>query len=314
MKRIEILPESQEHWLELRKDDITSTAMAALFGLSPYQTVFELYHAKKDGLVLPFETNDRMEKGLRMEAYAAQEVAIKEGWTVKPLNEYIRIEGKRIGASFDFEATCPKKGKGILEIKALDVFRHKDAWSEDEIPADKEMQIRHQLMCADKYDWGVVCAFTSVYDYHKYEFDRDAEFEAGMLDAAEKFWKDVDEGNEPEPDFYRDAAVFAELYKNAGGDLADRTGDELFEAAALKFNRLKLQAAAAAEDKDAAKAELWRILENQGGAWGDKCRVGAGWAKGSKGREITQDMVGTYIGARKPWRRCDVKIYEQEKD
>jgi len=306
-------PKNEEDWLEMRKADITSTMMPALFELSPYATVFELYHAKKSGLVLPFESNERMEKGKRMERYAAEEVALKEGWTVRPLNEYIRISGERIGSSFDFEATCPKRGKGILEIKALDFFIHKESWSQDEIPADKEIQIRHQLMCADRYEWGVVCAFTSVYDYHKYFFERDQEFEDGMVSATRQFWKDVDEGNEPKPDFYRDAPVIDALYRNAGGDLEDRTGDEELEAVLARYNRNKQLEKQAGEDKDAAKAEIHRRLAEAGGAWTDGFRVKAGWTRGSQGTTITQDMVGTIIGARAPYRQCLVTEVNKEK-
>lgn len=307
MNRETIPITSEEQWLELRKQDITSTAMAGLFGLSPYCTVFELYHAKKTGLELPFETNDRMDKGLRMEGYAAQEVAIKEGWEVEAINDYIRLTDYKMGASFDFEATCPKRGKGILEIKALDFFRHRESWSEDEIPADKEVQIRQQLLCAGKYKWGAVAAFTSVYDYHLYFFDRDKGFEAGMITAAQEFWADVEAGREPKPDFYRDAPVIAELYKNAGGDLANFTDNEEYDALVARFSRLKEQANAFDKDVKAAQAELHLFLADKGGGISDNWQVKAGWTKGSPGTVVTKDMVGTVIGAKKPHRRCDIK-------
>ena len=35
---------SQEHWLEIRKTDVTSTESAALFGMSPYMTHYDLWH------------------------------------------------------------------------------------------------------------------------------------------------------------------------------------------------------------------------------------------------------------------------------
>lgn len=312
MQREVITPKSEQDWLDLRKKDLTSTMMPALFGLSPYSTVFELYHAKKNKVFLPFETNERMEKGKRMEGYAAQEVAIREGWDVRPKDSYIRLKGKRIGSSFDFEVSCPKKGLGILEIKALDFFRHKEYWSEDEIPADKEIQIRHQMMVSGEYSWGVVCAFTSVYDYHPYFFERDMDFESGLLEAAEKFWSDVDNGREPRPDFYRDAPVIAELYKGAGGELVDRTKDQALDSAILKYEISKEQEARAKADKEAAKAQIHRMLENDGGAYTENFRVKAGWTKGSPGKEITGEMVGEVIYAKNPHRRCDVARLKNE--
>ena len=41
---------SEQEWLDLRKKDITSTDVAALFNLSPYKTEFELYHEKLSGV------------------------------------------------------------------------------------------------------------------------------------------------------------------------------------------------------------------------------------------------------------------------
>ena len=91
---------SEAQWLDLRREDITSTMVPALFGLSPYTTRFELYHAKASGIEVPFKSNERVEKGKRMEAAIAHEAALQEGWTdLKPLDDYIRIPGRRAGSS-----------------------------------------------------------------------------------------------------------------------------------------------------------------------------------------------------------------------
>ena len=37
-----IVPSNQEHWLAMRKLDVTSTESACLFGESPYMTHFDL--------------------------------------------------------------------------------------------------------------------------------------------------------------------------------------------------------------------------------------------------------------------------------
>ena len=44
-----INPKSFDHWLSLKSEDISSTESAALFGLSPYSSEFELYHEKLSG-------------------------------------------------------------------------------------------------------------------------------------------------------------------------------------------------------------------------------------------------------------------------
>ena len=44
-----ITPSSKQDWLKARTEDITSTEVSALFGISPYTTAFELWHRKHDG-------------------------------------------------------------------------------------------------------------------------------------------------------------------------------------------------------------------------------------------------------------------------
>ena len=39
-------PADEAEWLAMRRQDVTSTETAALFGLSPYTTAFEVWHQR----------------------------------------------------------------------------------------------------------------------------------------------------------------------------------------------------------------------------------------------------------------------------
>lgn len=301
---IEITSEAQ--WLELRKQDITSTAMAGLLDLSPYSTPFEVYHAHKSGVQVPFDPTERMEKGKRMEGYIAQEIAILKGWQVRALNIYARIPELRMGSSFDFEYTKPCGTKGIMEIKGVDYFQHKEKWGEEATPYI-EIQVQHQLECIDQYEEAVIVAATGIYDFHIYERTRDREFANNLKAAVKKFWVDIEAGNEPKPNFYRDAAVLNELYKTAAGEPIDKTGNAQLNSLAAKYSRLAKECAQLEKEKDAAKAEIHSLLENNGGAFTDDYKITTGWTKDSQGTLVTKEMVGTYIGARKGYRQCLIK-------
>lgn len=301
----EIIPiTSEAQWLSLRISDITSTAMSALVNASPYATPFEVYHAKRSGLQVPFETNERIKKGNRGEQYCAQEVAEKTGWEVRKVNDYFRIHGERMGASLDYEILHPIKGWGDLEIKMVDFFQHKQKFSEDECPPHIEIQLQHQLEVSDRYDWGMTAVFTGIYDYIPYERERDREMGKNLRAITKKFWADVDAGREPEPDFHRDQEVLDLLYRNAGGEPIDKTGDAELEAVIAKHVRLGKEIKYLDEERDAAKAEIHRRLENAGGAYTDRYKVTTAWTKGSAGTVITPDMVGTVINARAAYRQC----------
>lgn len=305
MKREIIIPQSETHWLELRIGDLTSTMVPALFGLSPYLTEFEIYHAKVSGLDISIKENERMRKGKRLEKFAAEEVAIMNGWKVRDIKEYIRIPELRIGSSFDYEIDCPERGKGILEIKAVDYFQHKQKWVDDQAPEHIEIQLQHQLEVADQYDWGVIAAFTSIYDYQLYFRKRDRDMGAALLKKCAEFWHKVDNKIEPAPDFAKDGYAISQVYKGGEG-VADMTTNEEFDVLCGRYERLKDEEAAAKEAKDETKARLHYLVGTNKEAYGSKYKLLAGQTKDTKGTLITQAMVGMHMGGRSGYRQCKI--------
>ena len=295
---------SEAQWLDLRREDITSTMVPALFGLSPYTTVFELYQAKANGLELPFNSNDRVEKGQRMEAYAAQEVALATGWDVVPFKDYCRIKSERMGSSFDCVATKPNGSRGILEIKAVDYFRHRDLWVDDQAPEHIEIQLQHQLECADEFEWGAIAAFTGVYDFQMYERERDHDMGKALRIKVAEFWSMVDEQQEPEPDFARDLDIIAAMNRSLREQPVDMTEDEEFDALCARFERWGVSEKEAKKEKDAAKAELLYCLSDAPKAFGERYRVTSGWTKDTPDRTCEP---GEIIKGRGGYRQCLVK-------
>jgi len=78
--------QNQHQWLTERAKDVTSTEVSALFGLSPYLTEFELFHQKRDAVVVKIEPNERMKWGNRLESAIAQGAAEDMGWNIAKLN------------------------------------------------------------------------------------------------------------------------------------------------------------------------------------------------------------------------------------
>lgn len=311
MERQIINPESEDAWLELRKPDITSTMMPALFNMSPHSTPFELYHAKKNGVVLDFEVTERMNKGRRMQGYALNEIALDSGWQVEPMNEYIRIPHLRMGSSFDGKAIDPNRpGKGIIEVKAVDFFQHKQKWqdedgefTEDGIPAHIVIQAHHQMEVAGEYDWCAVAVFTGIYDYNLHIIERDHDFGAALVTANNHFWNDVANSNEPAPNFYRDDEVISALYKPTMPGKSF-SGDPAFDAVASEFKRWQAAKSEAEKEYKAKKSELHRMIENHEEAFGDIFKVKAGMVSGKSGTVVTEDMIGLTIGASNGYRQC----------
>ena len=305
MNRVTLRCNSREDWLEYRKSDITSTDTAALFGLSPYKTRFELYHKHASGIILDFKENDRMRKGTKLEAGIAELAAEQEGWTdLDPFKDYMRLPELRIGSSFDFIAR--HNGKRILvEIKLVDPFRYRDMWIDGQAPDHIEIQAAHEMMVAD-VDQIAIVAWTGGYDANVIYRDRDPEMEAGMLATIAQFWADVDAKNEPSPDFARDEATIAAMFRAlrpAPADMADAGIDDLVTA----YELAAMQAREFDKRKSEIKAELHFKLGDIAEAFTNMYKVKAGWTKDTEGTEVTADMVGQRIGARKGYRRLDIK-------
>jgi len=85
MKRITVVPDNREQWLEMREDHITSTQAAALFGASPYMTKWELWHLKARTIPDKFRDSERMAWGRRLEKAIAEGVAEERGWDIRPM-------------------------------------------------------------------------------------------------------------------------------------------------------------------------------------------------------------------------------------
>ena len=269
---------------------------SALFGLSPYLTEFELYHAKASGLTLPFDENDRVRAGRRLQDYAADTIAEKHGWRVFRRDEYLRIPALRTGTSLDYEVICPKRGRGNLEIKGVDYFQYQEKWSDDEAPEHIEVQVQHQMEVADKYEWTCIAAFTSIYDWHEIYRDRDRVFGARLVERIDEFWASVDAGQEPKPDYSRDLDVIKKLHK--GGPTMDATENVQINGLLARYQRTQAEKKAAEEDFKAAQGELLMAMGEHSEAFGKDYKLKVSMVKESPGTLVTDDMVGNYVGGR----------------
>lgn len=275
-KRERITPEDREHWLRLRMEDLTSTEVAALFGISPYLTRFELHHRKRSGEVVEFEPTERMRWGTRLEDAIAAGIAEDRGWKTRRINRYMRIPDLRAGSSFDYEIVGDETA--ILEVKNVDGIIFAQQWEEAddgsiEAPPHIEIQVQHQLLVSgrEKAYIGALIGGNRVVVLERVP---DPAVQQRIIEEVGAFWSATEP---PEIDYARDAAFVASLYAYAepGKVIEDPgIGDFIQEYQAAGEDEKK-----AKEAKDAAKA---KILE----AIGDAEKVlGEGWS-------VSAGMVG----------------------
>ena len=305
-----ITPTSRENWLALRSFDVTSTQSAALFGLSPYLTEFELYQQKVGALSDEIEPNERMTWGTRLQDAVALGVAQDKGLRVRRINTYWRHSDEPgMGASFDFEIVDHADGPGLMEIKCVDYIAFRDTWLDEEAPPHIEVQVQHQLEVANR-SWCLLVALVGGNTVKAIRIERDREVGAGLRKAIAAFWSRVRAGNAPKPDFARDAEAIRSLFSNGRGAPLDARGNNYLHSLAQTYLAASREERDAAARKDAAKAEMLTLIGDASKVIGDGWSLTTSETKGSAGTAITADMVGTTIGARAGYRQFRLTLKE----
>lgn len=285
MTRETILPDNHGHWLELRAMDITSTEMAALFGLSPYTTEFELYHRKLKNEIVSLEENERMKWGTRLQDAIAAGVADDMKWRVRPMKEYVRLKDKRLGASFDWRIQAngetDSDDDGVLEIKNVDALIFRDGWLIDddgnvEAPPHIEIQVQQQMVVAG-LKWSRIAALVGGNKVALIERELDNDIATQIVEKVDKFWERIETQTPPQPDFERDAEFIAQLYRHAEpGKIADVSQSAEFCGMALEYKRVADEIKGLDAKKDALKAQMLMSLGDAEKAVGDGFSVTCG--------------------------------------
>jgi len=296
---------TEEEWLNHRLDDITSTDVSALFGLSPYTTEYEVFYNKKNRINPDFAETDRMKWGKRFEDVIAQGVAQDLGLTVEPLKVYMRHSTvKGMGSSFDYAIVGHQDGPGLMEIKNVDARIYRDKWSDSEAPAHIETQVQHQMEVADAA-WCLIVAMSGGNDPRVIRRERDRDIGKALCKRVSKFWRDVESDNIPTPDYIKDAEFIIGLHRSAGVNLLEVDTESAVYKLLVDYEHLSAEARSYEALTKAKKAEILDVIgDDYNKVKGGEFTLSCGTTKDTPPTIITPEMVGTEIGGRKGYRMC----------
>lgn len=298
---------TEAEWLELRKNDLTSSEAAALYDKGKYiKTRFELYHLKSTGKTVEFEETQLTKWGVRMEPVIAQGVAEDLGFTIKPLKNYQRIPSVRMGASFDYEITSGKYNGWLFEVKDVNWMVYRDEWEEHEAPEHIEFQVIQQMEVAQR-PGSLIVVMDGWKQAHIIYRKRDLEVGARHRRVVQKFWEDIDSGNAPPVNYKTDADFIIGMHQQAKSESKNANDDIEFQEKVKAFEMLNTRVLADGKDLKSKKAELLDMIgDEHSKVYFDGYNISCGMSKEGKGTIITKDMVGQVIGGRKSSRRFQI--------
>lgn len=270
-------PETEADWQAMRKTDITATDAAALFGVSPYATPYELFHRKAGTFESVFEETERMKWGKRLQFAIAAGICEDKGWKILSADPFLYCRSRRfvgMGASPDYVIHCPARGVGLLEIKNVDRFIAREHWSDEEAPVHYEFQLQHQLECS-ALKWGAIGGLIGGNEARIYEREYDAEVGAEIGNRVVDFWRRVRDNDPYTPDYLKDAETIGKVYLNATPGLVLDAADEPESAGriaelAAEYKAASAKERAAKDDKTRAGAEILDILKDRERVFGLK--------------------------------------------
>lgn len=247
-------PNSPE-WHAARRDGIGASEIAAVVGLSPFESAFSLWHRKAGNLPGPDPANPLFYWGHALEPLVAARFAeLHPEWPhVIQVGTYRHAEREWQFANVDRELWPLRMSdqRSLLEIKTT---RYGDNWGptgSDEIPVHVRCQVMQQMdVFSAPYAW--VAVLIGGNDYREYKIPFDETDAAALREAGAAFWASLQTDDEPPID-----ASFA-TYEAVRDLHPDIDGEDVEVNPALygRYAATKADADSAADAHRQAKSEL----------------------------------------------------------
>jgi predicted phage-related endonuclease len=295
-----------------RASVVGASEVAALFGASPWLTHFELWHRKNGTIATPdFDAlddngvpeNERVYWGVRLEPAIIEAAKERYGYTDR--EQLARLDnGKGLGGHPDRRVICPERGPGILEVKMVDWIIRK-SWG-DEPPLNYLLQSQ-AYQGLDGVAWGDVLVLVGGNKLERFCYDFRPKIYADIERRVEAFWASVRAGKAPKPDYSRDLAAVIDTIGTPDDTVIDLSRDNRADLLASEWLEAKAAEKAAKARAVVAQCELLTKIGTAGAAMLLSHRIGCNQTRDSAGTLITPEHVGTTLGARKGYRRFDIK-------
>lgn len=170
----------REAWLEWRRHGLGGSDMAAILGLSPWATSFDVWFSKVHGGQI--SDSAAMAFGRDAEELVAKKASERWGCEVFEAKPVAHEDRPWIRGTADFLMT-DWKGLVGLECKTT-----RDRW-EDGVPLYYQVQCQWYMLVYGYHHWRLACLHRSSAEYSFHEIERDEAVIAVLEQRATEWWR-----------------------------------------------------------------------------------------------------------------------------
>ena len=184
-QRIDTRTMTREEWLEARRKGIGGSDAAAIVGLNPWASAYELW-ADKMGLLPERPDSEAMRQGRDFEDYVASRFAEQEGVKVRRVNEIITSEAYPWAiANIDRRIVGRDEG---LECKTTSIMNLKK-FRNGEFPTQYYVQCMHYMAVTG---WSAMWLAVLVLNqgFYVFRIERDEDEITALMEAEKTFWEE----------------------------------------------------------------------------------------------------------------------------
>jgi len=246
---------NRHEWLELRMKGIGGSDAAAILGLDPYKSPFDVY-VEKVGLKPDRPDNESMRQGRDLEQYVAERFVEATGKKVRRKNGILyHPEYPFILGNIDRWVVGEKAG---LECKTTSVL-NKARFHQGEFPPNYYVQCMHYMTITSAEKWYLAVLVLNK-AFHVFEIQRDENEIQALIEAEKDFWENhVMKQIPPEPD---GSEATSEIIKQLFPEAREKAEIALFgyEDKIQRYLDLETQVKDLEHERDKLKQELQLVL------------------------------------------------------
>jgi putative phage-type endonuclease len=249
---------TRERWLGARSMGVGASESAALFGVSPWETVLSLW-AKKTNRIEPDEiAGEWLEWGNLLEEPIAKRYESRTGrkvWQGGPycVAQHPTIECMRATPDrWVIEAT-DRTPDGLLQIKNTNAFKGHD-W-DDGPPNYIQIQVQHEMAVTGR-SWASVAVLIGGAEFRFFDVERNPAFIEELETQVRWFWGFVERDERPPIDgSIRTLETLKKLHPKDSGEIVTLPDESLDWW--LEMERIRSTKSQAEKDETAVKAKLF---------------------------------------------------------